>query len=61
MNSTIRTQHVDERIIPTISEVIIMYEANSGVLMRDTIFAFDLFLRRFDLYESRKPLVIEIM
>ena len=56
MNSTIRTQHFDEGIIPTTSEAVIMYEANGGVLTTDSTFGFDPLLRRFYLYESRKAL-----
>ena len=33
-----------------------MYEVNGSVLSGDTTFGFDPFLRRFDLYESRKTL-----
>ena len=56
MNLTIRTQHLDKGVIPTISEAVIMYEANGSLLTRDPKFGFDPFLRRFDLYESRKTL-----
>ena len=56
MNSTIRIQHIDEGIIPTVSEAVIMYEANGGVLTRDPTFGFDPLLRRYDLIESRKAL-----
>ena len=56
MNSTIRTQHLDEGIIPTVSEAVIMYKPNGSVLTRDPTFRFDPLLRRFDLYEARNAL-----
>ena len=56
MNSTIHTWHLNEGIIPTVSEVVIMYEANGGVLTRNPTFGFDPLLRRFDLNESSKTL-----
>ena len=44
------TLHVDEGIIPAVSEAIKIYEANVVILTRDPIFGFDLLFRRLNVY-----------
>jgi hypothetical protein len=58
MEQTAHTAHLAPEVIPTVSEVVYMYEEMGGRLTRDSSFGIDPIITRADLLESREQLFL---